>query len=146
MSYTYEPGRTEGLRILTHGALSFNFWIVELLLGAVVPILILLNPRTRTRPILRMAALACVAMGVAAYRWDTNLSGLMVILSYLPGEATIFYTSYRPSPIEIAVGLGIVGYSLTLLSFGIRYLKVVDHSELEEHAPQAQSVPQPAAA
>lgn len=146
MSYTYEPGRTEGLRILTHGALSFNFWIVELLLGAVVPILILLNPRTRARPILRMAALACVAMGVVAYRWDTNLSGLMVILSYLPGEATIFYTSYRPSPIEIAVGMGIVGYSLTLLSFGIRYLKVVDHSEIDEHAPQVQPVPQPTAA
>ena len=27
MTYTYEPGRTEGLRLLTSGPLSFNFWI-----------------------------------------------------------------------------------------------------------------------
>jgi Ni/Fe-hydrogenase subunit HybB-like protein len=146
MSYTYQPGRTEGLHLFTRGPLSFNFWVLELLLGAVFPILVLLNPRTRAKPILRMVALGCVAMGVVAYRWDTNLSGLMVILSYLPGEATIYYTSYRPSPIEIAAGAGIIGYALTLLSFGIRYLKVVDHTAVKAHATQAQPVPQPATA
>jgi Ni/Fe-hydrogenase subunit HybB-like protein len=146
MSYTYQPGRTEGLHILTRGALSFNFWVIELALGAVVPIIILLNPRTRAMPLLRMVALGCVAMGVVAYRWDTNLSGLMVILSYAPGEAAVYYTSYRPSLIEIAAGLGIVGYALALLSFGIRYLKVVDHTSAEEHVPETQPVTQPAMA
>ncbi len=47
MTYTYEPGRTEGLQMLTGGALSFNFWIGEILLGAVIPIILLLNKRTR---------------------------------------------------------------------------------------------------
>ncbi len=37
MTYTYEPGRTEGLRFLTGGPLSFNFWVLEVLLGAMVP-------------------------------------------------------------------------------------------------------------
>jgi len=45
MTCTYEPGRTEGLQILTRGLLSFNFWIGEVLLGAIVPIVILLTPR-----------------------------------------------------------------------------------------------------
>jgi Ni/Fe-hydrogenase subunit HybB-like protein len=143
MSYGYQPGRTEGLHLLTNGPLSFNFWFMELLLGALVPIIILLNPRTRAMPAVRMVALALVAVGVITYRWDTNISGLMVILSYLPGEAAVFYTNYRPAPIEIAAGLGLIGYALTMITIGVRYLKVVDHTPVEEHVPEAHLAPQP---
>jgi Ni/Fe-hydrogenase subunit HybB-like protein len=128
MTYTYEPGRTEGLQLLTSGPLSFNFWISEILLGAVVPIFLLLNKRTRALPLWRMLALALVVSGVVAYRWDTNLSGLMIILSYLPGDPAIAYTAYRPSLIEIITGTGIVSYGLLAFSVGVRYLKVVDHN------------------
>ncbi|NJN44850.1 MAG: polysulfide reductase NrfD [Anaerolineae bacterium] len=41
MSYTVEPGRTEGLQVLTRGQLAFNFWIGEMLLGVIVPMIIL---------------------------------------------------------------------------------------------------------
>jgi Ni/Fe-hydrogenase subunit HybB-like protein len=94
-------------------------------------------------PAVRMVALALVAVGVITYRWDTNISGLMVILSYLPGEAAVFYTNYRPALIEIAAGLGLIGYALTMISFGVRYLKVVDHTPVEEHVPEAHLAPQP---
>jgi Ni/Fe-hydrogenase subunit HybB-like protein len=47
MTYTYEPGRTEGLHLLTSGPLAFNFWVGELLLGIVVPMILLLNRKTR---------------------------------------------------------------------------------------------------
>ncbi len=43
MTYTYQPGRTEGLQMLTGGALSFNFWIGEILLGIILPMVILIN-------------------------------------------------------------------------------------------------------
>lgn len=46
-TYTYEPGRSEGLRLMTSGALSFNLWIGELLLGAFIPMVLLLNQKTR---------------------------------------------------------------------------------------------------
>jgi Ni/Fe-hydrogenase subunit HybB-like protein len=128
MTYTYEPGRTEGLQLLTGGSLSFNFWIGEILLGAVVPIILLLNKRTRSLPMWRMLAMVLVVGGVVAYRWDTNLSGLMIILSYLPGEPSVGYTAYSPSLIEILTGAGIVGYGLLAFSLGVRYLKVVDHN------------------
>ncbi len=96
MTYTYEPGRTEGLHLLTGGALSFNFWVGEILLGAVVPIILLLNKRTRALPLWRMLAMLLVVGGVVAYRWDTNLSGLLIYLSYLPGEPTVAYAAYSP--------------------------------------------------
>jgi Ni/Fe-hydrogenase subunit HybB-like protein len=137
MTYTYEPGRTEGLQLLTSGPLSFNFWIGEILLGTIVPIILLLNKRTRTFPLWRMLALALVVGGVIAYRWDTNMSGLMIILSYLPGDPAVAYTAYRPSLIEIMTGVGIVSYGLLVFSMGVRYLRVVDHeyakTQTEEH-------------
>lgn len=138
MTYTYEPGRTEGLKILTGGALSFNFWIGEILLGAIVPIILLLNKRTRALPLWRMLALALVVSGVVAYRWDTNLSGLLIILSYLPGEPTVAYTTYYPSLIEILSGAGIISYGLLAFSMGVRYLKVVNHSLGKNHTEESE--------
>ena len=74
-----------------------------------------------------MLALILVVGGVVAYRWDTNLSGLLVLVSYLPGAPTVAYTSYRPSLVEWMAGLGIISYGLMLFSLGVRYLRVVDH-------------------
>ncbi len=132
MTYTYQAGRTEGLNLLTSGTLSFNFWIGEILLGAVVPMIILINKKTRLNPSLRMLALALIVGGVVAYRWDTNLTGLLVMVSYLPGEPTVSYTMYRPSIVEWMAGLGVIAYGLTLFSLGVRYLHVVDHRYAEE--------------
>jgi Ni/Fe-hydrogenase subunit HybB-like protein len=136
MTYTYEPGRTEGLHLLTGGALSFNFWVGEILLGAVVPIILLLNKRTRSLPLWRMLAMALVVGGVVAYRWDTNLSGLLIILSYLPGEPAVAYAAYHPSLVEFLAGAGIVSYGLLAFSLGVRYLKVVDHNQARAHAEE----------
>ena len=142
MNYTYQAGRTEGLAILTTGVLSFNFWFVELLLGAVVPIILLLNKKTRMMPAVRMLALALIVAGVVTYRWDTNLVGQLVMVSYLPGDLTVSYTTYRPALIEWLAGMGIIAYGLMLFSVGVRYLRVVDHTIYEEaHATVPETVP-----
>jgi len=133
MTYTYQPGRTEGLNLLTSGPLAFNFWVVEIILGIVVPIVLLLTKRTRAMPFWRMVALALVVIGVAAYRWDTNLSGLLIVMSYLPGEPMVAYTAYHPSLIEYLTGTGILSFGLLSFSLGVRYLKVVDHRAAQVH-------------
>jgi Ni/Fe-hydrogenase subunit HybB-like protein len=132
MTYTYQPGRSEGLHVLTKGVLSFNFWIAEILLGSVIPIVLLLNKKTRMNPYTRMLAVALIVGGVVAFRWDTNLIGQLVMLSYLPGEPTISYTSYHPSLIEWMAGFGIIAYGFTVMSLGVRYLHVVDHRYVTE--------------
>jgi Ni/Fe-hydrogenase subunit HybB-like protein len=130
--YTYEPGRTEGLNLLISGPLSFNFWVLEVLLGALAPMVLLLVPYTRKHPFWRMIALGLVVIGVITYRWDVNLSGLLVVLSYLPGQPAVNYTSYYPSVVEVLSGAGIIAYGLLAFSLGVRYLKVVDHRILTE--------------
>jgi Ni/Fe-hydrogenase subunit HybB-like protein len=129
-TYTYDPGRTETLQLMTRGPLAFNFWIVEMLLGMIVPMILLLYTPTRQNRFWRMVALLLVAAGVVAFRWDINISGLLVIMPYVPGQA-IAYTSYRPSLIEIVTGSAIVAYGLAAFSLGVRYLRVVDHSLIE---------------
>jgi len=132
-TYTYDPGRSEGLHFLTKGPFTFNFWIVELLFGMIVPMILLLYKPTRMNRFWRMIALLLVASGVVAFRWDTNITGQLVLMSYIPGAA-ITYTSYRPSLIEILAGAAIIAYGLTAFSLGVKYLRVVDHSLLEtEH-------------
>lgn len=131
-NYTYEPGRTEGLHLIISGTLSFNFWIGEMLLGTVIPMILLLKSQTRKHPFWRTLALGLVVCGVIAYRWDTNLAGLFVVISYLPGPATISYTDYMPSLIEFITGAGVIAFGFLSFSLGVRYLKVVDHRYVSE--------------
>jgi Ni/Fe-hydrogenase subunit HybB-like protein len=136
MTYTYEPGRTEGLALLTKGSLAFNFWVGEILLGAVIPIFILLRSKWRGNPRLRMTALLLVVGGLVAYRWDVNLSGQLVVLSYLPKTIETLYTSYRPALIEWLVGAGVVAFGLMAFTLGVQYLGIVDHG-VEVNTPEA---------
>ena len=133
MTYAYDPGRSEGLELITKGPLAFNFWIMELLLGMIVPMVLLLYKRTRTNRFWRMLALFLVAAGVVAFRWDTNITGFLIVMPYISGQA-IAYTSYKPSVVEIMTGAAIIAYGLTAFSLGVKYLRVVDHSLVEaEH-------------
>jgi molybdopterin-containing oxidoreductase family membrane subunit len=148
MTYTYQAGRTEGLNVLTSGVLSFNFWFGEILLGAVLPIILLLYKKTRINPLTRMLALGLIAAGVVAFRWDANLVGQLVVVSYLPGAPTVSYTMYRPSLIEWLAGGAIIAYGFMLFSIGVRYLHVVDHTiydkeheEVHETVPAGNTVP-----
>jgi molybdopterin-containing oxidoreductase family membrane subunit len=129
-TYAYDPGRSEGLKLMTSGTLAFNFWFLEMLLGMIVPMILLLYRPTRMNRFWRMVALLLVAIGVAAFRFDTNLAGFLVVMPYVPGQA-IAYTSYVPSLVEILTGMAIIAYGLTAFSLGVKYLRVVDHTLVE---------------
>jgi Ni/Fe-hydrogenase subunit HybB-like protein len=127
MTYTYEPGRSEALNMLTSGPLAFNFLVGEMLLGALIPAILLLVPRFRKSWTAQTVALALIVAGVVAFRWDVNMSGLLVILTYLPQEINTIYTTYFPSIIEIISGVGVVAYGALAITIGVRYLNLIDH-------------------
>jgi Ni/Fe-hydrogenase subunit HybB-like protein len=143
MTYTYEPGRTEGLQLLTNQTLAFNFWVGEIGVGVIAPIVLLLVPRFRQNILLRMLAFAMVVGGVVAYRWDTNLVGQMIWLSYLPKETAVLYASYWPSLVEYVTRAGIVAYRLLAFTLGARYLGVVDHTLAQHTAVSHEAVVSP---
>jgi len=133
MTYTFQPGRAEGLNLLTQGPLSFNFWFGEILLGAVIPLIILLNNRLRSNRLIRALALLLVVGGVVAYRWDTTLVGQLIVQTPMAASSAPLFTSYFPSMVEIAVGMGIVSFGLLAFSLGVKYLKVVNHGKEMAH-------------
>ncbi|MEW6717005.1 MAG: NrfD/PsrC family molybdoenzyme membrane anchor subunit [Chloroflexota bacterium] len=139
MTYTYQPGRTEGLQLITKGPLSFNFWVLEIFLGTVIPIVFLLNNRIRAKPRVRILALALVVIGLVAYRWDVNLAGQLVVLTYSPQEIVARFTHYVPSWIEIISGAGVVAFGLLAFTLGVKFLNIVDHRG-DIHATEAQPV------
>lgn len=140
MSYTYEPGRSEGLTYLTKGPLAINFWIGEITLGIIVPMLILLNSKWRQNTRLLIAALTFVVIGLICYRWDTNMVGQLVVFNQIPQSLIPQYTHYRPSLIEIAAGAGVIAYGILAFTIGVRSLGIVDHTLVEEHDMQAVSL------
>jgi Ni/Fe-hydrogenase subunit HybB-like protein len=137
MTYTYEPGRSEALSMMTSGPLAFNFLVGEMLLGAIIPAILLLVPRFRKSWTAQVVAMALVVGGVVAFRWDVNMSGLLVILTYLPQEITTLYTTYFPSTIEILSGLGVIAYGALAITLGVRYLNLIDHRGIEQEVVES---------
>jgi molybdopterin-containing oxidoreductase family membrane subunit len=125
VTYTYSPGRNEGLNLMTNGLLQWNFWLGEIALGAMLPVLILLSPKRRADDRQLMLALALIVMGVILFRWDTNLSGQLFMLAYAPSAtAPVLGQIYWPNWVEWAAGLGVVAYGLAFFSLGARFLPV----------------------
>ncbi len=142
---SYNVGTTGGETwiYLTQGPLAINFWVGELLIGIILPMIILLVPSWRKNPRLQVLAMAMVVIGLILYRWDTNMLGQMVVYSYLPQESAALFTNYLPSLVEITAGLGVVSYGLLAFTIGVRYMRVIDHTE-EYHEPEHKPVPIPA--
>jgi molybdopterin-containing oxidoreductase family membrane subunit len=129
--YTYQPGRDEGLALLFSGPLSFSFWVGEIGLGIIVPMVILLTTRVRRHERAQILALLLVVAGLIAHRWDTNMVGQMLALQVNPFSNLPIYTHYVPSLIELIAGAGVVAYGALALTLGIKYLRIIDHGEVE---------------
>jgi len=127
MTYTYDPGQTEGMQLLFSGPLAVNFWFGEILLGAIFPILILLNSKWRNNYLARSVALGFIIVGVISYRWDINIAGQLVHMASNPLGTNIFFTQYTPSLMEILVGFGVVSFGIFAVLLGIEILGIVDH-------------------
>jgi len=126
MTYTIQPGRTEGFDLLTRGTLSFNLWFGEILFGILIPAIILLKGSYRQNKLVFLAALMMVVGGLIAYRWDTNMVGQMVVQSPLSVVILPRYTHYTPSLVEVISSAGIIALGLFTITFGIRYLHLME--------------------
>ncbi|MBP9500563.1 MAG: polysulfide reductase NrfD [Candidatus Promineofilum sp.] len=136
----YVPGKTEALYVLTRGRLAFSFWGLEIVLGMILPAILLLIPRFRRNENARMVALVLIAVGVIAFRWNTNLVGQLIVFGTVAGSDIPLFTTYMPSLVEILSGIGVIAYGLLAITFGVRFLNVIDHGEVVE-APAEAPVP-----
>lgn len=131
--YSHLPARIEALDLLNRSTpYGATFWLIEVVVGALLPAAILLTPRFRRQDVWIVAATGMAILGVIVNRWNVTLSGLIVPMDWSPGAAELFpVNAYLPSPVEWGVAIGVLGYALLLLSLGLRFLplfnKQADH-------------------
>ena len=122
--YSHSPAVAHDLELLgQHTPYGFTFWWFEVLLGALVPAILLLWPRTRRNPYALTIAGLLGVFGVIVYRWNMTLSGFVVGMDWSPGVAdTVNIATYTPSLVEWGVGLGVLAYWLLAWSLAARFL------------------------
>jgi len=131
--------KPEGMLLLS-GPYSINFWVFEVLIGYLLPVLII----TLSRYDLKWMAVAgfMAMLGLAFSRYDFIIIGqLTPYLGFTPfgsdlGGSISKYglAKYSPNTPEIAFVIGLVGFIWTAYVLGVKYLPL-GKDELEGHEP-----------
>jgi menaquinone reductase, integral membrane subunit len=124
--YSHAPSSADMLnRLNATTPYSPTFWWLEIVLGGLIPVAFMLYRRTRRNDLTLMFAAAMAVLGLIVNRWNTTLSGLVAPPAWSPGMlGNVTAVSYFPTFIEVAVGLGIVGYALIFFTLGAKYLPI----------------------
>lgn len=119
------PGHVEGLLLVLAGPFKEVFWIGQVLLGTLVPLVLLLLPPTRKNPWAVVLACALIVMGVFGMRLNIVIPGVAVEEIEGLSEAIStprITTTYFPSASEWLLTVGICGLGMLLFGIGERWL------------------------
>ncbi len=128
------------LFILTGGGLyTFLFWVVQIALGSLLPLVLLYGPTGKNRTMIGLAS-ALIILGGFAQLYVIIIGGQAYPMHLFPGmEVTSsFYdgvvASYTPSLPEFLLGMGGVGITLLLVTVAVAAMKFLPASLADEVA------------
>lgn len=126
--YGHPPEKYEATMAVLNGPLAFNFWFFEVLLGLAIPVLILLNKKSRTPYGVMMAGLSAT-VGIFFMRYDLVIAGQLVSMREGTADLIGGLLKYTPSATEIAIVVGAISACLLLYTLAERYLPLdsTDH-------------------
>ena len=129
--YGRTPSVSEAFNLLSQQTpYNFSFWVFEIILGIVLPAVLFLTPRFNKNPGYLVIGAIFAVIGIIINRWNVTVGGLFVPLSYSPG--TLYQlqpVKYFPALVEWGIALGIIGYALTMLTLGVRFLPLFGKDE-----------------
>jgi Ni/Fe-hydrogenase subunit HybB-like protein len=127
--YITEQHGVERFILLDGGVYTTLFWVVQILLGSLLPLALLYNPSTgKSRSWIGIAS-ALVIIGGLAQVYVIIIGGQAYPLELFPGKevtSTFFdgvINTYAPSLPEIILGVGGVALALAATLVGIRVLR-----------------------
>jgi len=122
--YGRSPATSQALFLLNQQTpYGFGFWVGEMILGIVIPVILFLVPRFRRNPFNLVLGAGLAMLGVVFNRWNVTVSGLVVPLAYSPGTLVQAQPQpYVPNLVEWGVAMGVVGYALLAFTLGVRFL------------------------
>lgn len=129
--YGRTPGVSSAFSLLQQATpYNFSFWVGEVLLGILLPAILFLLPRFNRNPAAVVLGGISAMAGIIIHRWNVTVGGLFVPISYSPG--TLFQLpagTYFPSLVEWGVAILVIGYALTVLTLGVRFLPLFENNE-----------------
>ncbi len=113
--YGRPPQGYEAMMALINGPLSLPFWLFEVLLGLLVPLVFLLRRQSRTPQGVALAG-GCSLIGMFFMRYDMVVAGQLVPMRVDVGEQAGTWLAYTPSVTEVVIVLGALSACLLLYS------------------------------
>jgi molybdopterin-containing oxidoreductase family membrane subunit len=131
--YITQHHGVEGFVLLNGGVYTMMFWLGQVIVGGVVPLIILFSGLGKTRP---MVAIACVliVLGGIAQMYVTIIGAQAYPMPLFPGKevSSSFFdgvvSNYTPSLPEVLLGVGGIGIALVLTTFAIKILPFIPAS------------------
>ncbi len=121
------------------GIYTFLFWVVQIGLGTLLPLLLLYGPTGKNRTMIGLAS-ALIIIGGLAQLYIIIIGGQAYPMVMFPGMevSSSFYdgvvASYTPSLPEVLLGLGGVGVTLLLVTISVAALKFLPVSLADDVA------------
>ncbi|MFC1925308.1 NrfD/PsrC family molybdoenzyme membrane anchor subunit [Chloroflexota bacterium] len=146
LTHLYSPER-EGIMFMITGPYSWAFWILQVGMGIVIPMVILFHPKTKGSNRYIVAACISVVIGVFVKRLYLVIAGLAYPQHYYPGEIEGIWGqvgSYSLAPVEILLCIGIFGLLALLYTVGLKFMDLLP--ERVEAEPVAEPVIEESAA
>ncbi|ABI57010.1 NrfD/PsrC family molybdoenzyme membrane anchor subunit [Alkalilimnicola ehrlichii MLHE-1] len=133
VTHAYMPDRHGVLRflLLEGGVYPALFWGVQILLGAVLPLFLLLTGPGAGAPMRLVAAAGLVLLGGLAHLYVTIIGAQAYPLALFPGmtvSSTFFdgqVTHYAPTLPEVVLGIGGIALATLLVCLATRVLPIV---------------------
>ncbi len=156
--YSVERQDVENFILSNGGIYTLSFWVVQVVLGSLVPIVLLFNSSPDGRRVRVMSAATLIVLGGLAQVYVIIIGGQAYPLVLFPGMETTssFFdgqvASYVPSLSELVLGAGGVSFALILVALAVKVLPVLPATmadaiidphyqppaEVEEEAPEAE--------
>ena len=123
--YSLADVQLQGLSTMMASSFSWSFWIVQMFLGAIVPIFLVFYKRTSNNINALFIAAILIVIGIIGVRFNIVVpSQIVPIMEGMPAG------NYYPTFNEWMVSVGIVAMGLLIFTFGDRLLPL-EHTEKE---------------
>ena len=143
LTHLYVPHREATLYMLA-GPFSWIFWILQIGLVVVVPLIILFNPRLKnTIKGVAWASLS-VVVGIFFERYFLVIPGAAYPQHYYPGKIEGIYGAVGYFPLtapEIGLSIGIFAMLALLFVLGLKYLEALPPVEIAEQVSTSSESP-----
>ncbi len=138
--YASEHHGIEAFILRDGGLYTFLFWVVQIGLGSILPLVLLYHPTLGKDVRMIVTAAVLTIVGGFAQLYVLLIGGQAFPLVLFPGKevSSSFYdgvvSAYAPSLPEILLGLGGIGIALALVTVAVRVLHVLPESLADEVA------------